>query len=124
MRVQCQAWCENGWTPWVNGLLTTAGVPFSVTCEAATGFILLKTLAVLLVVCYTLLWSSPRLGAFLLTVYMGFGLHFHVTIMKDTPEQMMLQIALFASSFLVLILESMAPAKKVAAAVSKKPKKA
>ena len=42
--------------------------------------------------------------------------------MKDTPEKMVLQIALFASSFLVLILESMAPAKKTAAV--SKPKKA
>ena len=122
MHVQCQAWCENGWAPWLNGLLTTAGVPFSVTCEAATGFILLKMLAVVLVIGYTLLWSSPRLGAFMLTVFMGFGLHFHVTVMKDTPEKMVLQIALFASSFLVFILESMAPAKKTAAV--SKPKKA
>ena len=122
MRLQCQAWCENGWAPWLNGLLTAAGVPFSVTCEAATGFILLKMLAVVLVIGYTLLWSSPRLGAFMLTVFMGFGLHFHVTVMKDTPEKMVLQIALFASSFLVLILESMAPAKKTAAV--SKPKKA
>ena len=86
--------------------MTTAGVPFSVTCEAATEFILLKMLAVVLVIGYTLLWSSPRLGAFMLTVYMGFGLHFHVTIMGHAPD---LQIVLFASSFLVLILESMAP---------------
>ncbi len=120
MCLQLQAWCENGWTPWLNGLLTTAGVPFSVTCEAETGSLLLKMLAVVLTVSYTLLWSSPRLGALMLTVFMGFGMHFHVTIIKDTPEKMVLQIALFASSFLVLILESMSPAKKAAVSKAKK----
>ena len=92
----------------MNGLLSTAGVPFAVTCDEATGFILLKIIAVLLIVGYTLLWSSPRLGALWLTVFMGFGLHFHVTVMKDTPDKLALQIALFASSLLVLLLESMA----------------
>ena len=117
---QVKAWCEHGWTPWLNGLLTTAGVPFSVTCNEDSGFILLKVFAVLLIIGYTLLWSSPRFGALWLTVFMGFGLHFHITVMKDPPEKLVLQIALFASSLLVIILESLAPTKKAAVAKNKK----
>ena len=51
---------------------------------------------------------------------MGFGLHFHITVMKDPPEKLVLQIALFASSLLVIILESLAPTKKAAVAKNKK----
>ena len=115
---ECKAWCEHGWTPWLNGILSTAGIPLSVTCDEASDFILLKALAVVIIIGYTLLWSSPRLGALWLTVFMGFGLHFHVTAMKDTLEKMAMQITLFSSSLLVLILECMAPT-----ASSPKPKK-
>ena len=94
--------------------------PFAVSCDEATGFLLLKAFAVLLIVGYTLLWSSPRLGALWLTVYMGFGLHFHLTFLKDPPEKIVLQLVLCASSALVLLLESMAPAKKPPAPKAKK----
>ena len=117
---ELKAWCENAWTPWLNGLLATAAAqaPFlpqlsqlSVTCDEATGFILLKSLAVVLIVGYTLLWSSPRLGAFLLTCYMGFGIHFHLVALKETPEKIILQFGLLAASVLVLLLELCAPKK-------------
>ena len=117
---EVKAWCEHGWTPWLNGLLSTAGVPLSVTCDEATGFLLLKAFAVLLTIGYTLLWSSPRLGALWLTIFMGFGLHFHLTALKDPPEKLALQFALIASSALVFLIECMAPKKKESASKSKK----
>ena len=107
---EVKAWCEHGWTPWFNGIMSTAGMPFSATCDEATGHLLLKAVAVLLIVGYTLLWSSPRLGALWLTVFMGFGLHLHIVFLKETPDKLGLQIALLSSSLLVFILESMASA--------------
>ena len=112
---ELKAWCEHAWTPWLNGLLSTAGVPFSVACDQATDFLPLKAVAVLLIVGYTLLWSSPRLGALWLTVFMGFGLDLHLRHLKDPPEKLILQITLFASAALVLLLECVAPKKAVAA---------
>ena len=117
---EVKAWCEHGWAPWLNGLLATAGLPLVVTCDEATGFLLMKAVAVMMIIGYTLLWSSPRLGALWLTVYMGFGLHFHLTFLKDPPEKIVLQLVLCASSALVLLLESMAPAKKPPAPKAKK----
>ena len=60
---EVKAWCEHGWAPWLNGLLATAGLPLVVTCDEATGFLLMKAVAVMMIIGYTLLWSSPRLGA-------------------------------------------------------------
>ena len=28
------AWCEHAWTPWTNGLLSSAGIDYSVKCSA------------------------------------------------------------------------------------------
>ena len=102
---ELMAWCEHGWTPWLNGLLGKARIPISVSCEPSSGYILMRILGAVSLLSYILLWAMPQLGAALLTVYMGFALHFHVFHLKEAPGAILLQMGLFTASLLVLFLE-------------------
>ena len=53
-----------------------------------------------------LLWMMPQFGALYMSVFMGFGLHFHMIFLKDPPGKLALQLVLFAASFLLLYLEN------------------
>ena len=136
---EVKAWCEYGWTPWLNGLIgmasEKAGVPapITATCTEAEGYQLLKIVGAMEAFGYVMLWLRPQFGAFFLTVFMGFGLHFHFRHLKEGIADTVLQLVLFCSSFLVLYLEMdkadnapapPSPAAKKKPFGSKKPKKA
>ena len=104
---ELKAWCEHGWTPWLNGLLTKAGAPALATCSEDSGYVLLKVLGASTALGYLLLWVKPTIGALWLTVYMGFGLHFHITFLKDPAGEIILQMVLFSASLTVLVLNFM-----------------
>ena len=97
--------CEHGWVPWLNGLLGMYGSQYTVACNADEGFTLLKAIGATELVGYILLWVAPQFGATFLTVFMGFGLHFHMRQLKETPSALGLQLTLFMASLLVLYLE-------------------
>ena len=98
-------WCEHGWTPWLNGLLQNAGIPLTTTCTASSGHVLLRVLALVMLMCYVLLWMRPQLGSLLLSVYMGFALHFHAVFLNEPAGVLLLQMGLFTASVAVLALE-------------------
>ena len=124
---ECKAWCEHGWTPWANGLLAAAGQPPVVTCNAETNYLFLKVVGAVELLGYVLLWVMPVFGAFYMTVFMGFGLHFHMAFLKDPAGKIILQLVLFSASFMLMYLEMQegetGPAAKVEAPkpVKKKP---
>lgn len=103
---ELQHFCEHGWTPWLNGLLAAAKVPYAATCAADTGFVLLHILGAVCLVGWLLLWVMPQLGALWLTVYMGFGLHFHFKHLKSPASACVLELILFTASSIVLVLEA------------------
>lgn len=103
---EVKAWCEHGWTPWLNGLLAKAGTSALVTCSEESGHQLLKVIGAVEVIGYILLWTAPQFGALYMTVFMSFGLHFHFVFLKDPPGKLTLQLVLFAASFLLLYLEN------------------
>ena len=103
--LELKHWCEAAWTPWLNGLLA-GRADFMVACNAATAFQLMKALGALELFGWLLLWVSPQLGALTLTLYMGFGLHMHMTFLKDSASALGLQFTLFLSSLFVLVMES------------------
>ena len=103
---ELKAWCEHGWTPWFNGLLESMGQPgLAVTCSESSGYQFMKILGMIEAVGYALLWFMPIFGAFFMTVFMGFGLHFHLTALKDPASKIILQLVLFSASFLIMYLE-------------------
>jgi len=109
---EVKAWCEHGWTPWLNQILETIHVPkdvFVATCDEATGFQLLKMLGAMEFVGYALLWVMPQFGGFFFTVFMAFALHFHLTFLKDPPAALGLQISLFAASVVVFLFGGSSP---------------
>ena len=89
------AWCEHAWTPWLNGLLVAAKIPYTATCTESTGFELAKILAGVELFGYAMLWLMPQFGALTLTAYMGFALHFHLRHLKDPLMSLVLQLLLF-----------------------------
>ncbi len=111
-----KAWCEHGWSPWMNTLVAKAGtlhptiatftaqIP-TITCNEENGFIVMKVLASIEIVAYVLLWLKPASGAFLLTVFMSFALHFHLVFLKDPIKALALQLVLVCASFIVWALE-------------------
>ena len=103
-------WCEHGWVAWLNTILRKSRhtEAYTVTCSEAKDFVLLKALGGLELLGYVLLWVRPQLGALWLTVFMGFGLHYHMAYLKETAGSLSVQIALalFFSSVLVLFLEA------------------
>lgn len=103
---EVKAWCEHGWTPWMNGLLAKVGQPELATCTESSGHQLLKIIGVVEVIGYVLLWMMPQFGALYMSVFMGFGLHFHMVHLKDPPGKLALQFVLFAASFMLLYLEN------------------
>lgn len=102
---ELKAWCENGWTPWLNGLLAKVSLPAMASCNASNGFLLLRILGAIQLVSYILLWVMPTLGATLLTIYMCFAMHFHVSHLKEGAGAILLQMGLFTASITVLFLE-------------------
>ena len=107
------AWCEHAWTPWTNGLLSSAGIDYSVKCSANDGFELAKIIGAIEVWGYVLLWAAPQMGAFILTAVMTGAVHFHLTFLKDKPEALVVQFVLLAASIVVMVLSGDAKAKKV-----------
>ena len=107
------AWCEHAWTPWANGLLSSAGIDYSVKCSANDGFELAKIIGAIEVWGYVLLWAAPQMGAFILTAVMTGAVHFHLTFLKDKPEALVVQFVLLAASIAVIVLSSDAKGKKV-----------
>ena len=107
------AWCEHAWTPWANGLLSSAGIDYSVKCSANDGFELAKIIGAIEVWGYVLLWAAPQMGAFILTAVMTGAVHFHLTFLKDKPEALVVQFVLLAASIAVMVLSGDAKAKKV-----------
>jgi len=104
---EVKARCEHTWTPWKNGLIERAGVDaVTATSTESSGYMLMKFVGVLEVIGYLLLWLSPQFGALWLTVFMGFGLHLHVTFLNDAGGKLALQFVLFVSSLLVLVVET------------------
>ena len=82
----------------------TAQIP-TITCNEENGFIVMKVLASIEIVAYVLLWLKPASGAFLLTVFMSFALHFHLVFLKDPIKALALQLVLVCASFIVWALE-------------------
>ena len=114
--LEMRHWCKTGITPWLNGLLAMAPEkvhstllpvigPLTVECTEASGFWLLKAIGAIEIIGYLLLWIRPQFGAFWLTVFMGFALHFHISHLGVKPQTLVIQIVLFLASFTVLYLE-------------------
>ena len=105
---ELQHWCEHGWTPWLNGLLHRYKLTerLTATCTASTGFALLRVLGAVELSGYVLLWLSPQLGAFLLSVFMGAGLRYHLSYLQEPAAALVVQLALFSAAVLVLYLEN------------------
>lgn len=101
---ELKAWCEHGWAPWLNGLLTQAGAPAIAICSEPE-YALLKIFGLLLAIGYAALWLAPKFGSLFLTLYMCAGLHFHLTFLKDEPAALGLQFALLGSSIVVFFIE-------------------
>ena len=131
---ELKVWCENAWVGWMNDVMAKSHITFiKATCDATPGpygwwstYVLLKFCAVMELIGYVLLWIMPQFGAFWLTVYMSAGLHLHLTWLKESPGQCILQFTLQLTSLLVLCLESFeadnAPAPKAKAAPPTKAK--
>ena len=107
------AWCEHAWTPWANGLMSSAGIDYRFKCGAGDGHEFAKIIGAIEVWGYVLLWVAPQMGAFILTALMTGAIHFHLTFLKDKPEALVVQFALLAASCAVMMLSADAKAKKV-----------
>ena len=107
------AWCEHAWTPWANGLMSSAGIDYRFKCSAGDGHEFAKIIGAIEVWGYVLLWAAPQMGAFILTALMTGAVHFHLTFLKDKPEALVVQFALLAASCAVMMLSADAKAKKV-----------
>jgi hypothetical protein len=102
---ECMAWCEHGWQPWANGLLRAFKIPYKIACSKKDGFMFMKIIASVELLGYAMLWAMPRKGAFLLSLVMVFGIHFHMTHMKDSVDKLGLQFVLLFASIAVYALE-------------------
>lgn len=103
-------WCEHGWVGWLNHLLYVAGTTLKTSAKLKTScsepsFVLLRVLGGLELAGYVLLWAMPQLGALWLAVFMGAGLHFHLSWLKESAADLALQFVLFFAAILVLYLE-------------------
>ena len=98
--------CETGWVPWLNGILQGWKIDKTVVCSEADSFQLLRLLGAAEILGWVMLWILPQFGALWLTVFMGFGLHFHLKYLNDNAKDCGLQLGLFIAAFIVLCLEN------------------
>ncbi|CAL6443197.1 unnamed protein product [Bathycoccus prasinos] len=105
---ECYAWCEHAWTPWANNLLSTFKIPYKVRCNKSNGYEFAKIIAAVEIIGYLMLWmpGKAKKGAFILTATMAFGIHFHVTFLKDSVDKLGLQFALILASLAVYVMET------------------
>mgnify|MGYP007028375816 FL=1 len=101
--------CETGFAPWLAELLSKVPPndfyqPKPIPCDAESDYLLLKMIGIYEIVAYTLLWSSPRFGAWLFIVQCAFMLHYHISFEKKLPQELIPQWAILGGSVLVFLL--------------------
>jgi len=88
--------------------MSTFKIPYRVRCNKSNGFEFAKIIAAVEIIGYLMLWmpGKAKKGAFVLTATMAFGIHFHMTFLKDSVDKLGLQFALILASLAVYVMET------------------